>query len=373
MLSLCMLTMKEKILFMDFSTKTIAIIVSMMFVLGVTAIPTLASTVVCTVTVTAPSSIQVAVDASSPGDTICLSGTFSQSVEIGPEDSGITLISAPSATLDGTGPADPGTTIDPNAGIKLLDGVIDIEIISLELTGYSGFRGSGISAWDVSTTNIIVRNNHIHDNTWNGILVGSEGGFIHDNWDVRENLVEDNGFVGIELTNVENSKIRDNVVRDNFLTGILIQARNTIGTSVFPIVSNVDVKENEVSGTGVRPGIWFLSLESLTTGPPFPPAGALALITDSKVRENYVHDNNADGIRLQAFNAGAAVDDIDVKENTVTDNTGNGIKLLNTDDSKIEENTATDNGVDILQDGDSTGNEFEDNTCNSSSGGIDCP
>ncbi len=309
--------------------------------------------------------IQDAVDATGSGDTVllCDYAPFGQSVVFGPEDSGITLgaVEGASPVLDGTGPADSGATIDPNSGIKLLDGVIDVEIISLELTGFSGTRGSGISAWDVSTSNIEVRDNYIHDNAWNGILVGSEGAKIHDNWIVTDNIVDDNGFVGIELTNVVDSEIRENFVRDNFLHGILVQARNTIGTSVSPTVSNADVWDNEVSGTVLSYGIRFLAYEGLT-GPPFTSIGATARITDSEVAWNYVHDNAA-GILLQAFNAGATTDDLDVRDNRATLNAGNGIRLFNADDSDIRNNLAAFNGANgILVSADSTGNTFFHNT-----------
>lgn len=258
----------------------------------------------CTVTVAAGASIQAAIDAN-PGGVVCLStGTYSQSVIFGSEDSFTRLTAAHGATpvMDGTGPADAGTTLDPNFGIRLLDGVRNITIENLEIRDYSGSGGSGqgnaIEAWDISTRNITVRRNSLHDNKWNGVLVGSEGAFMHRGWRVERNIVTDNDFVGIELTNCEDCEITHNSVHDNTFHGILIQARNTTGPGVSPVVRGARVERNEVSGTTDSAAIRLLAYEG-TTGSPFSSIGASARITKGSVRNNHVHNNDNDGIRLQ--------------------------------------------------------------------------
>jgi len=338
----------------------------------------------CDTTVTAPDSIQDVVDAASSGDVVCLSGTFSQSVLIGPEDSGITLSEADSATaiLDGTGPASctAGFTIcrfNVDWGILLLDGVSNITIENLEIRNYDdglggGGQGNAIQAFgSLSTSNIIVRNNYMHGNQWNGVLVGSEGDFIHINWTVEKNSVTDNGFVGIELTNTINSKIVKNNAVDNGLHGILVQARNTIGSGVAPQVSGVVVSGNKVTGTVLSDGIRFLAFEGLT-GSPFTSVGGTAKITsDCEVTKNNVK-GNAFGIRLQAFNVGATVEKCVVENNNVIDNTNSGIRLLasasgTTDFNDVLNNRAIDNGGDgIAVSGDS--NTIDDNKANGNGG-----
>lgn len=213
----------------------------------------------CNVTVVAPSSIQAALDGSSTGDVICLSGTFHQSVIIGPEDSDRFLQSASvHGVLDGRAPAD-DASLDSEFGIKLLDGASKITIRDLVIEHCHDARGSSISAWDVSTSDMDVRRNTLRHNTWNGILVGSEGGFIHEKWKVWENTIKDNGFVGAELTNCRDCEIVRNTITDNGFAGVVIQARNTIAGSGLVTVDDVRVKENVISDNVL--GVYILSRE----------------------------------------------------------------------------------------------------------------
>ena len=166
----------------------------------------------CFITITAPTSIQATVDAN-PGKVICLDdsgGDFSQQVVFDAADSGITLtaLHGTSPVLDGTG-VGASTT---NSAITLLGGVTGVTIQGLEIRDYLGDgggsdRSSGIVAAFGTTDNIIVKQNYIHDNFWNGILVFSEGDFVHDSWVVQKNTVKANGFVNIELTNCNSCTI----------------------------------------------------------------------------------------------------------------------------------------------------------------------
>ena len=221
----------------------------------------------CDATITNSSSIQSTVDVAIFGDVVCLDdsgGVFSQSVVFGPEDSGITLTNDHSASpvLDGTGPADAGTVILAD-GIQLLDDVTDVTIKGLEIRSYtSTARSSAIQAWDVDTTDIQIRNNNMHDLTWNGVLVGSEGGFVHDSWMVSGNHAFDFGFVGIELTNCNSCSILHNTVNaGNGFFGIVVQARSTstTGAGVFDVdINGVNVGHNAVSDS-LFAGIYVFS------------------------------------------------------------------------------------------------------------------
>jgi len=339
----------------------------------------------CTV-VTAPASIQAAVDAN-PGGVICLDdsgGDFVQTVVFDAADSGTTLTAdhgdSPvlnGATLAGTGP----TTI---SAIELLGGVTGVTIEKLEIKNYKGDssgndRSSGIVAAAGTTSGITITKNNIHDNFWNGILVFSAGDFMHDNWKVEKNHVADNGFVGIELTNTTESRIVRNNVVDNSLHGILVQARNTIGSGVTPIVFDIVVKGNNVSGTVLSDGIRFLAFQG-DSSTFLGLAGATAEITeDCKVIKNNVHEN-ASGIRLQSFNVGATVELCVVQNNNVQNNTGSGIRLLasgftgvgTTDSNDVLRNTASDNGGDGIAVA-GTGNEINNNKAmENTADGIDC-
>ena len=286
----------------------------------------------CTTTVTAPDSIQDAVDTASPGDVICLDGTFSQSVLIGPEDSGITLSEADSATaiLDGSGTADSGTFLTVNWAILLKDGLSNVTIENLEIRNYAGLGGGGqgnaIQAWDVSTSNIVVRNNDMHDNGWNGVLVGSEGGNgkIHSNWMVRNNDVQDNDFVGIELTNCNSCGIMKNDVGGSFL-GIVVQARNTIADTGQVAINGVRVLHNTVDSSVI--GIYVLSLTSHPTLF-IPITGASTLLTSVSISHNTLTDNTFSQIRFWAFNDAATAENGRIIKNVVDCDSSKGIEVL---------------------------------------------
>jgi len=338
----------------------------------------------CFITITAATSIQVTVDAN-PGKVICLDdsgGDFSQQVVFDAADSAITLtaLHGTSPVLDGTG-VGASTT---NSAITLLGGVSGVTIQGLEIRDYLGDggssdRSSGIVAAFGITDNIIVKQNYIHSNFWNGILVFSEGDFMHDNWTVEKNTVTDNGFVGIELTNTKDSTIVKNNAVDNSLHGILVQARNTIGSGVSPVVDNISVVGNSVSGTVTSDGIRFLAFQG-SSSTFVGLAGATAVIEDDcEVTKNNVHEN-ASGIRLHSFNVGTLIEDCVVENNNVQNNTGSGIRLLvggftgtgAVDSNDVLNNRASDNGGDgINVTGDD--NVIDDNKAMGNTGdGIDC-
>lgn len=238
----------------------------------------------CAETVVADDSIQDAVDANA-GFVVCLSdagGEFHQSVVFGPEHSGTTLRNADgeSPVMDGSGSADPGTSILAD-GIQLLDGVSDVTIKGLEITNYtSTARSSAIQAWAVNTSSIAVKNNDLNNNLWNGILVGSEGAETHTGWAVHRNTVTNNGFVQIELTNCNSCSIHRNTIdaRGTFgQMGIVVQARNTVPDSGLVTIEGVSVKNNTVDTD--RRGVFLLALASQPL-PPFDPIDAATSVLE---------------------------------------------------------------------------------------------
>ena len=265
----------------------------------------------CTTFVTAPASIQAAVDGASFGDVVCLDdsgGDFDQEVVFGPEDSGITLSAAhgDSPVLDGSSGLD--------FAIELLDGVTDVTIEHLEIHEYTNnARSSAILAWDVDTSNITVRYNTMHNFSWNAVLVGSEGGFIHDNWMVKNNRVDDTGFVGIELTNCEDCSILANIVDDAVL-GIVVQARNTVAESGDVVINGVHVIGNDVDNSVF--GIYVLSFTGHPTA--FTPiTGASTLLKSVNMSNNNVSGSSVVGIRFWAFNDDATAKNGRIMHNVI--------------------------------------------------------
>lgn len=365
--------------------------------------------------------IQAAVNAASPGDTIRVCpGVYAENVVIGPTKSGITLKGEPGAILD-------GSTLGNGDGITLQSGLSGVTITSFEIRNYKGTSagvGNAIQAWNCGTKDVKVIGNSIHDNSWNGILVGNEGEALHTGWSIKENSVYNNGFADIELTNGKDSEIKGNIVASgsaSFFDGILVQARNfdygylpcsVPGATVTS--SGIKVSDNKVTGSYPVAGIDLIALAGGTVGPrkavlqdvkvaeievatarilargfagTF--GGTLATASDAKrikIAENNVHDSPVPGIHLsrvtdsdvtenQANNneRGIVLTDSDnnsVKENTANNNTNYGIRLINGSTSNtISENTATGNGAfDLFHDGTSTPNSWTDNTCGTKSG-----
>lgn len=275
---------------------TLTAIVALVAAFGMTlsASPALAAGH-CNVTVTAPASIQVAVNGASSGDVVCLSGTFESVPTVTISTSGITLTSASTAVLNGgDGPA-----------FRLADGLSDVTIEDLEIRNRTGSRGGGIEAWDRTTSNITVRYNHLHNNSYNGVLVGSEGGYVHSNWMVKNNTVNNHGFAGIELTNCEDCTILDNNI-DGALLGIVVQARSTSTTGVGShnvTINGVHVLHNVVNDSGWF-GIYVLSF----TGHPWlftPITGASTLLSSVSISNNTFTDSGVAGIRFWAYNDAA--------------------------------------------------------------------
>jgi parallel beta-helix repeat protein len=275
----------------------------------------------CTTTVTAPASIQAAVDGASPGDVVCLDdsgGDFASYSTVTFGTSNITLRNEPgdSPVLSaGSGPA-----------FRLADGLSNVTIEGIEIKDRTGFRGGGIEAWDRSTSNITIRDNYIHDNTYSGILVGSEGGYTHNNWMVKNNTVDDNGFMGVELTNCRNCTIKNNDV-DPSVIGIVVQARNTVAGSGAVRINGVRVLHNTVDDASYA-GIYILSFTGHATN--FSPiSGASTLLSSVTVSNNTVTNSGIVGIIFWAYNDTATAKNGRIMHNQIDcPVTTPGIKVL---------------------------------------------
>lgn len=319
----------------------------------------------CTATVTAAAPIQAAID-SNPGGVVCLSGTFHQSVVFGPEDSGIILRAADgaSAVLDGSGSADAGTTLTFDA-IRFLDGTSDVTIEGLEIKNYTSGaccgQGNAIQAWAVNTSSIAVRRNNMHDNTWNGVLVGSEGAQIHTGWAVHDNTGTGNGFAQIELTNCSGCSAHGNTVSGTI--GILVQARNTNPNSGTVEIQGVSVKNNEVTSNvgDYKVGVYATGLVSDFDFNPIP--GAQGNLKAVSVTGNQITAGRR-GILVWGFSGYGGSDagqviNASLVRNTITCSASSGsrgISLSSSDvmNTKVVNNAFSGCGTNLLNLGEDT-------------------
>lgn len=331
--------------------------------------------------------IQAAVTAASPGDTIRVcAGVYAENVVIGLAQSGITLKAEPGAILD-------GSTLGSGDGITIQSGVTGVTIKHFEIRNYKGISsgvGNAIQAWNCGTSDISVVGNYMHDNAWNAILVGNEGEALHHRWSVKDNTVVNNGFYNIELTNTQDSEIKNNVVTGPGggvqSIGILLQARSwwpdglnylSCASPLTSIVAsgNVISSGNVVSGFvkgsyGGGEGIRLLA---------FAGASGSATLIDTRVTENEVFDNDQYGILVYGtYWDGTAykfdknmVTNSRLTGNNVHDNGRDGIRFINGDNSHVSDNTVTTNGWHGIRLGSSsTGNKVSDNTATGNGDGV---
>ncbi|MEU5163446.1 right-handed parallel beta-helix repeat-containing protein [Streptomyces sp. NPDC020875] len=311
-------------------------------------------------------SIQAAVAAARPGDTIVVApGTYRESVEI--TTSGV--------TLRGSGP---GTVIAPPAGTEkraesacakagngiCVTGTDDADVtgVTIRSLAISGFTKGGL--WASRTEGLTVRDVTAEKNgTWGlGQEKSTRAVF-------RGNTARGNGDAGIMLTNIVGHEaaaidsggtvVADNDLSDNRL-GVMLKR-----------IRNVSTHANEITANCA--GIFVVSDESR------PGSG------DITIRSNTIHRNNkfcAATPRLPAIQGSGIVltgsDATVIKGNSVRDHKSDtllagGIVLaesyvgaVNTD-NVIEHNTVTGNvAADLIDRGNGSGNTFARNECASS-------
>jgi hypothetical protein len=211
--------------------------------------------------------IQAAVDAASTGSVINVApATYAERVTIRTE--GLRLRGDPGDTanraadtffgpgpdapiLDGSGlPSNP--TGGNNSAIRVAAPATSVIVEGFEIRGYSGFRASGVEAWETTTnvSNVVINDNYIHDMEWNCVLVGSAGTTTHSNMQISRNRCEAYGAYGLELTNSDLSELRDNEVQLGGFAGILAGAQNTSGDLT---VSALSIAGNVLTAGGATP------------------------------------------------------------------------------------------------------------------------
>ena len=314
-------------------------------------------------------SIQAAIDAASPGDTILVKpGTYAEALKITTDD--LTLKGSRGTVLTMPDDAEPCFVFDPEApptleGICVLgefspefevtDPVEDTSISGFEIRGFSG---NGIFA--LATEDLRVSRNRTKDNAEYGIFV-----LLSTRPVLAYNRASGNGVAGLYVgSNQEvDAKIFRNASWDNPI-GIFLRD-----------VSHGTAERNHVVGN--CSGILML-------------AGAPGPLTNWKIRRNLVKANNrtdcgeedpvpsGNGILL----LGAA--DNDISRNLVLGNRGEGVEGLGggivlvtggepggpqfePSGNTVRKNVALRNRpFDISWDGTGTGNRFVNNRCRTS-------
>ena len=306
-------------------------------------------------------SIQKAVDAAKPGDTVLLSpGTYQESV----------TITVPGLTLRGTDARTtvivPGPASADSACAKAGNGICvtgtasaPVERVAVRSLTLRGFAKNGL--WASRTDRLRVTNVTSEKNgQWGIAQERSVRGVL------SRNIAENNGDAGLFVANTVDREdgaqdAKKTVISHNRLRG------NRIGVTVRRL-RNLTVEHNEATGNCA--GVFVVGDEGT------PRAGALS------VRRNHIHANNklcpktprlpflqGSGIVL------TGVEETLVARNRVVDNVGTsplsgGIVLFKSfvgavsERNEIRDNVALRNGVADLANRDTgTGNTFRRNTC----------
>ncbi|MBD0422181.1 right-handed parallel beta-helix repeat-containing protein [Streptomyces sp. NPDC052309] len=308
-------------------------------------------------------SIQQAVDAAEPGDTVLVtSGTYYESVTV--TTPGITLrgmgrstVIRPAAKKAADDCAEEGNGIcvkgTENQALK------DVTVSSLTVTG---FARTGLLA--VSTDRLTVRNVTADDNgVWGIAQERSERSLI------RANTARGNGDAGLFLANTITAEegaadTRGTVVERNRLED------NRIGVTVRRL-RNLDVAGNRITGNCA--GMFVVGDENK------PKAGHLT------VRGNLVTENNKSCPKTERLpelqGSGivlTGVEKTQVTKNVIRDNTGSapmsgGIVLfksmvgVTSEDNRISDNVLRDNApADLVNTETGGGNTFAGNACRAS-------
>jgi len=289
--------------------KLLAIAIGVICMLNMAvATPVLAST---EIHVYPGDSIQAAVDAASPGGTIIVhKGEYHQSVVI--TTGSITLKGIGKIILDGTAPADAGTTLSL-IGIMLSDGASGVTITGFEIRGF----GLAVHLSYGSQGNEVL-NNEIADSSFIGIMAsGSSGNLIKNNIITNSNISALGvGGMGVVLEqHSHKNKVINNKITDSVTAGIYVDENST---------GNL-IEKNKVSNSG-----------------------AAGIVIDDS------HDN-------------------DVIENNVTDSAQWGIVLVRTASGNlIKKNKVFDSGEFDLFEADLSGigNVWENNRYDTSGTGV---
>ena len=175
------------------------------------------------------STIQAAVDAAQPGDSILVpAGTYREAVTV--TKSGITLIGQPGAVLDGTGVgATVGVRVRSTDGTRLTDFTLDgfeirgYTLSGVLLRGVDRFRITGgryvdnplYGIFPIASTEGQIDRNQVSGSFDSGIYIGQSTDIL-----IEKNIAHDN-TVGIEVELASRITVRENIATTNSIGAII--------------------------------------------------------------------------------------------------------------------------------------------------------
>ncbi|AGB14803.1 nitrous oxidase accessory protein [Halovivax ruber XH-70] len=258
----------------------------------------------CETTVTDGSSVQDAVNDSSPGETICVeAGEYAESVTIDVE--GLSLVAAD--------PVDPpilnGSSLEEGTNGFSVDGANDVTVSGFEVRE---FAGNGVHA--IESDGLEVTDAAVLDNDLVGVLVNGSAGAT-----VRGINATNNGWAddvpGIRLYESPNALVENNTANSNARQGI-----NVWEHSDGAVVRNNTANDNDRSGIYVQDA------------------------DDAVIEDNTANSNGLRAVHLEAINV-TSIQNTTVRNTVGVSNTQSGILVQGADGTLLEGNTLEDNAL----------------------------
>ena len=244
--------------------------------------------------------IQAAVDAANPGDTIRVPpGVYRENVLVNKDN--ITIEGSAGAILDGMGlPGNSGITVRAPSptrinGFKLRglqiqnysrNGVILVRVDNYQIVGGKYIDNEEYGIFPIRSTYGLIDSNQVSGSDDTGIYIGQSNDAV-----IKNNQVSD-CTVGIEVEVSSNIKVQDNKLMDNTIgiSAIVLPGLSVTETSNIQVIRNLVIHNNRPNPVSDPTEI----LSQLPSG-----AGLLLIGVDNAiVTSNKVLENNSVGIAV---------------------------------------------------------------------------
>jgi len=288
-------------------------------------------------TITVPddfSTIQEAVNAANPGDTIYVrAGTYQEIVTINKNNLALTGENKHTTIIDGGGVSSPVVYVErvndvAISGFTIQNGQKGIYIQASHNSAVSGNKinsnHGGIHIY--GSYNCTVSGNRITKNTWSGIYLLSSNNSL-----VSGNTLADNNPSGVHVLFSENNVVSGNTVtnstyediyffgsHDCIASGNIVTNSGTVGVG-FSSSYNVTVSENRITNSHDHAIATFYSNNSIISG-------------------NTITDSIYNGIYISGS------ENIVISENNITNCPLAGMNFIDSNNNTVSGNIVTDNG-----------------------------
>jgi parallel beta-helix repeat protein len=218
-----------------------------------------------------------------PGDTLLISGTCNENVEIPFEASRIALDGQGKATINGPDSSTPTITIRGRGitikGFTITGGREGIQVPAGGEALIDGNTIQGVGRFGIQVnraSSAVIVNNTIRKSTGQGITIGGSSYAligIRSGLDKSPspNTIEDNGGPGINVGRSSSARIVGNTIRNNKGNGVIISRGSQADVSNNTIDGNVqdgiNVTQNSGVSLGVGTGTGIFDLQNSTASP----------------------------------------------------------------------------------------------------------